>query len=144
MGWTQKILTILVATWLTSLVGVACFAGDLDSTQEYLDAYRSDCAFGLRHVEVLRRHKVLLVPGYFSDIDARYFSDQLHWLASIGVEHEKLAVRARQSVAINAPIIATAIQDSTKPVILITHSKGSVDALEALRAQPSLRMKVKG
>ena len=144
MGCTARVLTILAANWVASVISAACFAGSLDSTQEYLDAYRSDCAFGMTHVEVLRRHRVLLVPGYFSDLDSRYFLDQLNWLASIGVEHEKLAVGSRQSVAINAPIIATAIRNSPKPVILITHSKGSVDALDALRAQPSLRTKVKG
>src|SRR6185503_13333754 len=60
------------------------------------------------------------------------------------VEHERVAVKSRQSVAVNAPIVAAAIRGSAKPVLLITHSKGSVDALEALRAEPSLRVKVKG
>jgi len=127
---------------MTALVAPRASGADL--TQEYLNAYRSECAFGIAHMEALRRHKVLLVPGYFSDLDPAYFSDQLKWLTSNGVEHEKIAVKSRQSVAINAPIIATAIRDSAKPVILITHSKGSVDALDALRAEPSLRTKVKG
>lgn len=116
----------------------------VDQTRTYSDSYRSHCAFGIAHMEVLRRHKVLLVPGYFGDFDPNYFADQWQWLASMGVEREKVAVRSRQSVLINAPIIATAIRDSIRPVILITHSKGSVDALEALRAEPSLRTKVKG
>ena len=116
----------------------------VDQTRTYSDAYHSSCAFGSSHVEVLRRHKVLLVAGYFGDFDPNYFADQLKWLASMGVEREKVAVKSRQSVPINAPIIATAIRDSLKPVILITHSKGSVDSLEALRAEPSLRTKVKG
>jgi hypothetical protein len=116
----------------------------VDQTRTYSDAYRSSCAFGIAHLEMLRRHKVLLVPGYFGDFDSNYFADQLQWLASMDVEREKVAVKSRQSVAINAPIIVTAIRDSIKPVILITHSKGSVDALDALRAEPSLRTKVKG
>ncbi len=135
---------MLVTALAVSVASAVSAAAGVDSTQEYLDAYRSDCAFGIAHVKVLRRHKVMLVPGYFSDLDPLYFSDQLHWLASSGVEHQKVPVKSRQSVAINAPIIATALRDSTKPVILITHSKGSVDALEALRAEPSLRTKVKG
>jgi hypothetical protein len=40
--------------------------------------------------------------------------------------------------------IATAIRDAAKPVILVTHSKGSVDALQALLTDPALRRKVKG
>jgi hypothetical protein len=116
----------------------------VDQTRTYSDAYRSSCAFGSSHVEVLRQHKVLLVSGYFGDFDPNYFADQLKWLAAVGVEREKIAVKSRQSVLINASIIATAIRDSIKPVILITHSKGSVDTLEALRAEPPLRTKVKG
>lgn len=125
-----------------ALVSVRVSGADL--TQEYLAVYRSACVFGTGHEEVLRRHKVLLVPGYFSDLDPAYFGDQLKWLNSIGVEHEKIPVRSRQSVAINSPIIAGAIRGSEKPVILITHSKGSVDVLDTLRAEPSLRPKVKG
>jgi hypothetical protein len=115
-----------------------------DQTHTYSDAYRSNCAFGIAHMEVLRRHKVLLIPGYFGDFDPNYFSDQLQWLSSMGIEREKVTIKARQSVLINAPIIAAAIRDSLRPVILITHSKGSVDALEALRTAPPLRSKVKG
>lgn len=119
-------------------------AAGADLTPGYQDAYRRDCAFGAAHAAVLRRHKVLLVSGYFGDVDPAYFGDQLRWLAKLGVEQEKVAVRSRQSVAVNAPIVAAAIRASAKPVLLITHSKGSVDALEALRAEPSLRAKVKG
>ena len=110
----------------------------------YVDAYRSDCAFGAAHAEALRSFKVLLVPGYFADLDPAYFADQLGWLAAIGVEREKVAVKSREGVVTNAPIVAAAIRNSAKRVILITHSKGSVDALEALRAEPSLRTKVAG
>ncbi|MFZ2653148.1 MAG: hypothetical protein WA210_23945 [Burkholderiaceae bacterium] len=91
----------------------------------------------------MRRYKVLLVPGYFGSLHPSYFADQLQWLDSIGVDHEKVAVHAGHSSTVNAPIIAAAIRDSKRPVILITHSKGSVDAMEALRAAPSLRDKVK-
>jgi hypothetical protein len=119
-------------------------AAGLDLTPAYLDAYRSDCVFGTAHAAALRRHKVLLVSGYFGDIDPAYFADQLKWLDSLGVEHERVAVKSRQSVAVNAPIVAAAIRASARPVLLITHSKGSVDALEALRADPALRAKVKG
>src|SRR5262249_7934212 len=74
----------------------------------------------------------------------KYFSDQMRWLASSGVEHLKVPVKARESVAINSPIIARAIRDSAKPVILITHSKGSIDALDALRSDAALRSRVAG
>jgi hypothetical protein len=141
----RKRLLSAIAIPLAALVACgAVAAGGADLTREYLRAYRSNCAFGVAHVQALRRHKVLLVPGYFSDLDPSYFSDHLQWLASIGIEREIVAVKSRQSTTINGPIIASAIRDSVKPVILITHSKGSVDALDALRADPSLHSKVKG
>lgn len=145
MWCTRSLLKALVAALaLLAAAGGVRAAGGVDLTREYLDAYSSDCAFGLAHREVLRRHKVLLVPGYFGNLHAGYFGTQLRWLAAIGVEREKVAVRPGQSVAINAPIVAAAIRESALPVILVTHSKGSVDALEALLAESELRKKVKG
>ena len=135
MGYARGLLAVLGVALTMAIASRVHAAGGVDATPDYLDAYRSDCAFGMAHVDMLRRHKVLQVPGYFSDLDPAYFSDQSRWLASIGVEYEKVALQSRQSVAINAPIIAAAIRDSAKPVILITHSKGSVDTLDALRAQ---------
>jgi hypothetical protein len=119
-------------------------AAGRDLTPSYLKAVRSECAFGASHEALLRRHKVLLVSGYFGDVDPAYFADHMKWLASLGVERERVAVKARDDIAVNAPIITAAIRGSARPVLLITHSKGSVDALEALRADAALRAKVKG
>lgn len=123
-----------------------CFAGAAqgpDQTRQFIAAYNDDCVFGAAHIAVLRRHEVLLVPGYFSDLQPAYFAEHLRWLAAVGVDHERVALRSGQSVAVNAPIVAAAIRDSARPVVLITHSKGSVDTLEALRSEPPLRDKVK-
>jgi hypothetical protein len=136
--------TLVFAALGMLVAGAAPAAAGLDLTPAYLEAWRSKCAFGAAHAALLRRHKVLLVSGYFGDVDPAYFADQLKWLASLGVERERVAVKSRDSAAVNAPIIATAIRGSAKPVLLITHSKGSVDALEALRADPALRARVKG
>ena len=134
----------LLAVLTTFMISVACFAAKLDFTPDYSDFYGSECAFGVAQMNVLRRHKVLLVPGYFSDLDPAYFSDQSQWLTANAVDHQKVPVKSRQSITINSSIIATAIRDSSKPVILITHSKGSVDTLDALRTETVLRKKVKG
>ena len=137
-------LLAILTTLTISVASFACAAAKVDLTQEYADAYGSECAFGAAHVKVLRRHKVLLVPGYFSDLDPAYFADQSQWLIANGIDHQKVPVKSRQSVTVNSSIIATAIRDSAKPVILITHSKGSNDTLDALRAEQFLRKKVKG
>lgn len=141
---SQSQLQLVVIALAMLVTGAAPAALGVDRTREYLDAYGRECAFGAAHVEALRAYKVLLVPGYFGSLHPTYFAEQLRWLGSIGVEREKVAIRSRQSVAINAPIIIAAIRESPRPVVLITHSKGSVDTLEALRKEPSLRTKVKG
>lgn len=124
--------------------GIAPAATGGDLTRAYLDAYHDNCAFGTAHAAWLRGHKVLLVPGYLGDLYPDYFNDQLRWLSSIGVAREKLPIHSGQSVRVNGPIIAAAIAHSSKPVILITHSKGSIDALEALLSDVNARRKVRG
>lgn len=145
MGAGLRILSVLtIALSLSMTANAASTTAGRDLTQAYRDAYADDCALGAAHIDVLRQHQVLLVPGYFSNLDPAYFAEQLRWFASIGVNREKVAIEPGQSAAINAKIVAAAIQKSQRPVILITHSKGSVDALETLRSEPSLRGKVHG
>ncbi len=140
--WREQALKGVAAGLCLLVAAGAARAADL--TAQYLEAYRDECALGPAHREVLRRHKVLLVPGYFGNLHPGYFGTQLRWLAALDVEHEKVAVRPGQSVEVNAPIVAAAIRASRKPVVLITHSKGSVDTLDALLADAALRSKVKG
>ncbi len=137
-------LRILGAVLALFAAGAGYAGAATDLTRAYLSAYNDSCAFGAAHVRSLRAYKVLLVPGYLGDLYPDYFSDQLRWLAAIGVEREKLPVHSGQSVSVNGPIIAAAIAQSAKPVILITHSKGSMDALEALLSDTQARRKVRG
>lgn len=118
--------------------------GGVDQTRAYLSAYYDACAFGTAHAQALRSYRVLLIPGYLGELYPDYFSDHLRWLAELGVEHQKLAIRSGDRSAINAPIIAAAIRQSAKPVIVISHSKGSVDTLEALLSDTAARVRVKG
>lgn len=119
-------------------------ANAADLTRGYLAAYANPCAYGTAHHQALRAHNVLLVPGYLSGQYPDAFRDQLRWLDANGVTHQKVAVTSGDSVEVNGAIIAAAIRASAKPVILITHSKGSVDTLQALLAEPALRGNVKG
>ena len=140
----QSRLPLLLLAFTMLLTGAASAASGADLTRAYLDAYKDACAFGAAHAKTLRRHEVLLVPGYMGELYPAYFADQLRWLSAIGVAHKKLPIKSGDSVEVNAPIIAAAIRDAPRPVILITHSKGSVDAIEALLSDPRLRTKVKG
>lgn len=140
----QKPMCMLVIVLAITVSRAACAIGGADLTRIYLNAYNSDCAFGAAHVATLRGYQVLLVPGYLSGLYPEHFMDQMRWLAAAGVEHKKVVITSGDSVDINGVIIAAAIRASAKPVILITHSKGSLDALQALLSEPPLRSKVKG
>lgn len=115
-----------------------------DKTHAFLQAYANSCAFGAAHLKALRGYEVLLVPGYLGNLYPDYFIDQLRWLASAGVPHRKIDIAAGNNIEVNGALIATALHAATRPVLLITHSKGSVDTLHALLSEPALRGKVKG
>lgn len=143
MSCMRSLLQVMAIAFATVASDVAQAGFGVDLSPEYLDAYKRNCALSMAEVRTLRRHNVLFVPGYLVGGQPAYFAEQLDWLHSIEVEGQKVAIRAGQSTATNGPIVATAIRKSTKPVILVTHSKGSVDALEALRTDAALRSKVK-
>jgi len=143
MSRRQSLLHIALAVLVTLASPAAQAARGLDLTRQYLAAYDRNCALRSADARVLRRHNVLFVPGYLAGRNPAYFAEQIDWLHSIDVQTTKVAIRAGQSIAINGSIIAATIRNSTKPVILITHSKGSVDALEALRTEPALQAKVR-
>lgn len=135
----------IALTVFTALaLGVTRLADGADLTRDYLNAHAGNCGLGVAHVNALRRYQVLLVPGYFADHEPAYFADTMRWLASIGVGHQKVAIASGQSVATNGAIVATAIRQAAQPVLLITHSKGSVDTLDALLSETALRAKVHG
>jgi hypothetical protein len=144
MKLTKPLRWIFTIAFLMCVANIAHAAGGVDLSRRYLSDYKDDCAFGPAHINALRRYQVLLVPGYLSDLNPDHFADHMRWLASIGVEHKKLAIRSGHSVDINSAVIVAAIRASAKPVILIAHSKGAVDTLDALLTEPSLRSKVAG
>jgi len=137
------LLPVALVVLVTAASAAAHAQRGLDLTRQYLAAYDHNCALRSADARVLRRHKVLFVPGYLAGRNPAYFAEQIDWLRSIDVESTKVAIRAGQSIAINGSIIAAAIRNSTKPVVLVTHSKGSVDALEALRTEPALQSRVR-
>ena len=116
-----------------------------DLSQEYLAAWElADAAFGDVQIAELKRYKVLFVPGFFSNHYRVYFTEQMDWLRAIGVDCEKVGINTEASVQDNAAVVARAIAASDKPVIIVSHSKGSVDALAALISNSELPGKVKG
>ena len=129
-----------------------------DVTAAYKSFYgNADTAFDAASAVRLNDFKVLLVPGFLSDVKPGQFHipflhpasdtcfvEQMDWLRSMGIAYERLNMKSESSVQINGAIIAAAIKASEKPVIIIAHSKGGLDTLEALRADRSLLTKVRG
>lgn len=109
-------------------------------------------------INTLSNYELIFIPGFLSDavIDlgdfggtrqitklGQYFDEQIEWLKAVGVSARRLDIESEESVAINSQVIANAIRSTDKnQVLLISHSKGSIDTLETLIKVPNLRHKV--
>jgi hypothetical protein len=104
-------------------------------------------------VEKLRSYKIVMASGLKNPLLGRVsgdFADQIALLKEIGLLQNRdfvfLSTRDKfnglQSAKENAESIATAIRNSDRPVLLISQSKASIDALEALLNNPDLVPKV--
>jgi hypothetical protein len=67
-----------------------------------------------------------------------YFDEQREALGAQGIDAVELDVDSEGSIATNAVEVARAVGAAPGPVTLVTHSKGSLDALAALIANPAL------
>lgn len=115
-----------------------------------LDVAEAAAAFaGVR--ERLVGVRVIIVPSYLVDqllggrkiglID--YFTDQERWLESLGVDVEFGDIDTEASVADNGRSLARQIVESDQRICFISHSKGSLDTLEALLSlSPEARSKI--
>jgi len=102
----------------------------------------------------LQTFKIIFVPGLLADpVDDvyGYFKDEMTALKTLGLKQDsdfmmigpKQGFSGEQSIDTNLEVISSEVRASDRPVLLISHSKGSVDALAALVKYPDLRSKVK-
>lgn len=87
--------------------------------------------------------RYLLVPGHSWRALPGYFAPALERLASLGLDAKRVDTDAFGRVADNAARVRSAIAASDKPVVLVGHSRGGLEALEALRQDPTLGAKVR-
>lgn len=117
----------------------------------------ADGIFTSAYIEKLAKYKILLVPGFFGDIYLKkrtllslkwnikkYFHNQKLWLETNNIDYEILNLDTQNFTDENIEIITQAVEKSKKPVIIFAHSKGGLEALDALTRKPSLAVKVKG
>ena len=107
-----------------------------------------------KNIAALKNYHVLFVPGLLSDFHksivlygreihrGTYFLDHKRWLASAGIDYSFAPISSQATPEENAVIISSAIAACSKPVIIIAHSKGGIDALEALTGNSLSRSKV--
>jgi len=101
----------------------------------------------------LKNYRILFVPGFLSNIydfsragisRQLYFSAQIADLRRKGLDAVLVGTNGAGLPPANAKIIMEAVSASTAPVIIIAHSKGGIDSLEALLSYKEMRKKVRG
>lgn len=73
-----------------------------------------------------------------------YFEDQKRWLKSVNADFKQIKVETEDGSEKIATTITKELLKSDKPVLLLTHSKGGMDALVALVRHPALANKIVG
>ncbi|MBL6077002.1 hypothetical protein JMJ56_03225 [Belnapia sp. T18] len=89
-----------------------------------------------RLAERVAGHRILLCYGLFGEVVAGlrldYMRSQADWLRGLGLAVEVVALPTAAPVLANAARIAERIAADPRPVVLIGHSKGGLEALAAL------------
>lgn len=98
----------------------------------------------LRMKEFSDSIEAILVPGFFHEWFRGYMDPIRDWLSSHSIQYSTAVIGSDQSSTSNADQIALQIQSAKKPILIVAHSRGGVDVLEALIRHPHLQLKVYG
>lgn len=148
----KKCLSALLL--LNAILGMNAWSKDLSS--RYLEE-KNKSQVSVQ-VGEFKPFKVLIVPGvlaesFISESDNQIklkvffeegFREQIEFLEDTKIDFEFLKLETENSPVQNAQSIISAILNSTKPVLIYSHSKGGLDTLEAFRQRPDLLDKVHG
>ena len=128
-------------------------------SKEFEESFRSKSeVLSASDIAILQQHQILIVPGFLSDVTAQMrknfgwmvpemkkdFDEQYLWLKNNGITAHKVQIESEASIEDNALRGQAAIENAQKPVILMSHSKGGLDILEALREREDLHHKIAG
>ena len=116
-----------------------------------LDPARTDAAFA-RVASRIRASRTLFVPAVLSGIALKasrlrlveYLTHQVRQLKDDGFDAEIADIDTGASVRRNGARLAEILARQPRPTWIVTHSKGGLDALEALVAYPEVRRFVDG
>jgi hypothetical protein len=116
-----------------------------------LDTARADAAFK-QVAHRIRASRILFVPAVLSGIASKasglrlveYLTHQVRQLKDDGFDAEIADIDTGASVEANGARLAEILERHHCPTWIVTHSKGGLDALEALVAYPNARRFVDG
>lgn len=131
------------AAALSAAVPAAVAAAGLDETavlKAHQQAVRR--AQPARLSPEARVHKFLFIPGFSWDSIPNYFEPNIRRLRGLGLDAELVPVHPLAPTSENWRAVAAAVKAAPGPVVLIGHSKGGIDAIEAVRRDRSVRKKV--
>jgi hypothetical protein len=99
--------------------------------------------------EKLRDYEIVFVRGMFGNPGTslgfiNYFEEQERWANQTGIVASTAPIDTQAPVATNAKILRDYLETRTRRVIIMAHSKGGVDTLEALMIYPQLTEKIAG
>ncbi|MCM2267093.1 MAG: DUF2974 domain-containing protein [Elusimicrobiales bacterium] len=110
--------------------------------------------FSSSEISRLKNVRILLVPGFMSNLATtqggqkalpfvpRYFKEQLEFLKGRGLDCRLVDIESETSIYSNARKVIRELEQAPGKVMVIGHSKGGLDTLEALLKRPDLRRKV--
>lgn len=118
-------------------------------TNEYEKLFAKDSKdlLSSENIEKVRNLNILFIPGFLANQLLKigpYFDDQMAWLTKQHIENSRVPINSEEDPVINGQTIVIALRESKKPVLLIGHSKGGIDILQALVSNEDLWPKVKG
>lgn len=110
--------------------------------------------FSSSELSRLRAIRLLFVPGFMSNLATgsgylpslpfvpEYFGRQITYLRSQGLDCRLVDIESENSIYSNARKVIREIEQAPGQVLIVGHSKGGLDTLEALLKRPDLRRKV--
>lgn len=90
-----------------------------------------------------RVHRFLFAPGFSWDAVPNYFEPNIERLRALDLDAQLVPTDPLGTPEANGRALAAAIKSDPRPVVLIAHSKGGLDAIVGLQNDPEARKQVK-
>lgn len=122
--------------------------------REFEAVFSAGRDFSASELSRLRGLRLLFVPGFMSNLASdsgylpnlpfvpEYFGRQIAYLRGRGLDCRLVDIESETSIYANARKVIKEIEQAPGKVLVIGHSKGGLDTLEALLKRPDLRRKV--